>query len=358
MKKVIIFSLCSLIFMTCQKGENDVSFHDVRDFYVYDVPSQTLSQITDDKTFYNYYGRFTQDGKGMVSVGKTSTGQFLYRYQGLTEASKIAIAVGEIIFDVPEFKVQQKVIADSSGGTIYYCADYYAGSDVSLYGYSRDIYSVAGYGGHFQNLTNNTTSLVGSIVLSDDERKLMYDELDTATSVCRIALLDLTSKTKVSIRNSDTTIFHMAQFLHNSDKIVCLEKKRIASTADIILISQIDSNFIEYIGATLYSAVNNFLQLSQNNLFPNINLSYDYEILDLETNNKIDIGMLVGNGELIISRSGEYAFFPLSGISKFDINAHTTTNEQLGNSYLSAVHLLDVNSDGNKILILGQRQIH
>jgi hypothetical protein len=144
--------------------------------------------------------------------------------------------------------------------------------------------------------------------------------------------------------------------MHNSDRLVCLEKKENSAIANIITFSKTDPLSYRIVGATLYSIMYIFPQISRGNLYPYINISYRYEILNLETSEVIDVSGALG-GEFLISRSGNYAFISASGITRFNIATRSLEAEALGNPSLQSIHLLDSDWNGEKILFVGQRSI-
>jgi hypothetical protein len=359
MTKLLLLLLCSALFVSCHVDESETFTREYNDFYIYDVQKQSLTQITDDRTLGNYNAQFTPDGKSMISVVSTSTGQFLYMHQGLTTL-KYTIGVGNIFHNIgSDFNSQRKIVIDSTREKIYYCANYYDRNDTYLYRYSRDIYEVSLNGLGFRNLTNNTMSLIGSVTLSDDNNKLVYDELDTAKNIGRIVLFDLRTSTKTTVRSSDTTIFLVPQFVHNSDKIVFLEMKKVDTDATIVIISQSDSNYIKHLGTVRYYLMNYFPKLSKNNYYPARTVSFYYEIINLDTEQKISTNTLSHDNECLISEDGSNAFISdtYPGIKKFDIKTQSVTTLPLKYDGLRSIHLLDLTPDGNKILFLGTRQI-
>ena len=118
MDRAFFFLLCSLVLWSCGKTNDDEThFREVNDFYIYDVQEQTLTQITNDETQGNYDARFIENGNGMISVGSTTQGQFLYRHQGLTSL-KVAVAVDQIYEGTQGPGIFQKLTTDTSGKKI------------------------------------------------------------------------------------------------------------------------------------------------------------------------------------------------------------------------------------------------
>jgi len=101
-------------------------------------------------------------------------------------------------------------------------------------------------------------------------------------------------------------VFFVPQFLHNSDKILCLEKNRSTAITSAIVISQTDSTIHRSLGEVKYVWMSNFPTLSQNNLYPIAGANYS--VLYCDTGELFDVNVWPSDNEFMISKDGSKAF--------------------------------------------------
>ena len=361
MNKITLLIFCLLLLPACRKGDSETHFEEVTDFYTYNAKTGSFTQITDYKTQNNFAASLFADGTGFFSLSSFGGAQSLFYHPKLNGTRYPLITANVINPGYSSAHPQQKIVSDSGGSFVYYCADFYSGKDPILFPYSRDIYQVAVSTAAVRNLTNNVSELVGSVVLSDDGKNLLYDEFDTLTQISSVIILEIASGSRRCVLKSDSTYLVAPQFVHNSSNIVYLETRRLSITYDVKIISQTDSSISQKIAIASVILSGNFPKLAKNNAYPNRGMDFECELINLETAQHQSTVLTALDNEFFVSQSGNLAF--ISGgnsrpqLTVFNPLTATSPTANFSGTAL-AVHVCDVNSDGSIVLLLCRRRIN